>query len=165
MTPLYYSVHTQWPSFFLFHIKFYIQIANFCVRAFWKIYKFCNDFKLKFANFGLKLNFCTLNDPHFWESTSKKIPFFLEPTQNDPCFQRNLTPNAPYFHTPVGTCTSLSYSSAPLLGLVEDFQTFKLVCSYYLLSNLWIPNSNVKCMYRTCNEADILSGNCRNKKG
>ena len=28
-----------------------------------------------------------------------------------PFFKQNLTPNAPFFHTPVGTCMSLSYSS------------------------------------------------------
>ena len=30
MTPLFYSVHTQWPPFSHFCIKFYIKIANFC---------------------------------------------------------------------------------------------------------------------------------------
>ena len=42
----------------------------------------------------------------------KKDPtFFWSPHQITPFFQRNLTPNAPYFHSLVGTCMSLSYSS------------------------------------------------------
>ena len=32
MTPFFYSVHTQWPPFFHFCIKFYIKIANFWAR-------------------------------------------------------------------------------------------------------------------------------------
>ena len=62
-------------------------------HTFWKIYKFCGYFNIKCSNFGLKMHFCPLNDPHFWESTSKKIPV-LEPTLDDPFFQQNLTLNA-----------------------------------------------------------------------
>ena len=43
----------------------------------------------------------------------KKGSHFLEPTLNDPFFQRNLTPNAPHCRPPVGTCKLFSYSSAP----------------------------------------------------
>ena len=70
-------------------------------------------FNRKFANSALKWHFCTLNDLHFWEPTPKKPPFFWCPHQMTPFFRRNLTPNAPYFRSPVGTCTSLSYLSAP----------------------------------------------------
>ena len=45
-------------------------------HAFWKLYKFCGNFNIKFSNFGLKMHFCPLNDPHFWESTSKKSTFW-----------------------------------------------------------------------------------------
>ena len=115
MTPFFYSVHTQWPPFFHFCIKFYIQIANFCaLRAYFEKFNyFCGNFNRKFANFALKLHFCTLNNPHFWESTSEKPPFVWCPHRMTPFFRRNLTPNAPYFRSPVGTCTSLSYLSAP----------------------------------------------------
>ena len=51
------------PPFFHFRIKFYIQIANFC----------------------LKIHFCTLNDPHFGSLHQKRSHYF-EPTQNDPLF-------------------------------------------------------------------------------
>ena len=43
------------------------------------------QFYIKFANFAFKLHFCTLNDPHFWESTPKE-PHFFVPTPNDPPF-------------------------------------------------------------------------------
>ena len=46
------------------------------LHAFREIYKFCSNFNKKNANFGLKLHLCTLNYPHFWGSTSKKIPIF-----------------------------------------------------------------------------------------
>ena len=39
-------------------------------RTFLEIYKCCGNFNIGFANFGLKLHFGTLNDPHFWKSTS-----------------------------------------------------------------------------------------------
>ena len=128
MTPFIYSVHTQWPLFPLC-IIFYMQIANFHVLRAWKLQifmcfahfekfnNFAANFNIKFANFDLKLHFCTLNDPQFWESTPKKTPFFffffLVPTPNDPLFRQNLTPNTPCFHSLVGTCKSLSYLSAP----------------------------------------------------
>ena len=64
---------------------------------------------IKFANFGLKLHFCTFLGVH----TKRDPPFSLVPTPNDPLVSINLTPNAPYFRSQVGTCTSLSYSSAP----------------------------------------------------
>ena len=88
MTPffplLYQILHNNW---------------NFCaLRAhFEKFNNFCGNFKRKFANFALKLHFCTLNEPHFWESTSEKPPFFWCPHRMTPFFLRNPTPNAPIF--------------------------------------------------------------------
>ena len=43
----------------------------------------------------------------------KKGPIFFLSPHRMILFQRDLTPNAPYFHSPLGTSTSLSYSSAP----------------------------------------------------
>ena len=114
MTPFFlFSPHPMTP-FFHFCIKFYLKNANFCALCahFEKFNDFCGNFYRKFANFALKLHFCTLNDPQFWESM-KKPPFFWCPHRMRPFFRRNLTPNAPYFRSPVGTCTSLSYLSAP----------------------------------------------------
>ena len=110
-----FSPHPTTPFFFHFCITSYIKIANFCpLRAhFEKLNDFCGNFNRKFANFALKLHFCTLNDPHFGEFTPKKPPFFWCPHRMTPFFRRNLTPNASYFRSPVGTCTSLSYLSAP----------------------------------------------------
>ena len=109
------SVHTQWPPFFHFCIKFYIKIANFCTLCahFEKFNDFVAILTENLQIFVLKLIFCTLNDSNFWETKPTKPPFFLVPTRNDPLFRQNLTPNAPYFLSPVGTCTSLSYLSAP----------------------------------------------------
>ena len=107
--PLFPSVHAQWPPFF----PTFVSNFTYKLQIFTRFACILKNFNIKFANFGRKLHFCTVNDPHFRESTSKKDPIFLKPTQNDPFFQQNLTPNAPYFHSPVGTCMSLSYSSAP----------------------------------------------------
>ena len=124
--------YTQWPPFFLsphtlndplfplscqiLHTKWKFLGAS---RAFWEIYQFWGNFDIKFTNFGLKLHFCTLNDaflhtkwPRFGGFDIKKDLFF-QPTSNDPFFQRNLTQSAPYFRSPLGTCTSLLYSRAP----------------------------------------------------
>ena len=51
--------------------------------------------------------------PNF-ESPHQKSPnFFWCPHRMTPFFRRHLTPNVPYFRSSVGTCTSLSYLSAP----------------------------------------------------
>ena len=55
--------------------------------------------------------------PPFLGVQTKKASIFLVPTPNDPFFRRNLTLNAPYIRSPVGTCTSLSYLSAPPPGI------------------------------------------------
>ena len=47
-----------------------------------------------------------------------KAPFFWCLHRMTPFFRRNLTLNAPYFRSLVGTCMSLSYLSAPR-GLVS----------------------------------------------
>ena len=112
--PPFFSVHTQWPHFFHFCIKFYIKIANFCALR--EHFEKFNDF-VAILTENLQILpwncICTLNDPHFWESTPKKPPFFWCPHRMTPFIQRNLTLNAPYFRSLVGTYRSLSYLSAP----------------------------------------------------
>ena len=51
--------------------------------------------------------------PIFVRPQQKSPHFVGAHTEWPPFFRRNLTPNAPYFRSPVGTCTSLSYLSAP----------------------------------------------------
>ena len=114
--PVFPSDHTQWPPFFPLSFQILHTNCNFsrASRAFWEIYKFCSTFYIKFAKFGLKLHFCTLNDPHFFflSPHQKRSLFLLEHTY--PFFQRNLTPNVPYRRSLVSICTSaLSYSSDP----------------------------------------------------
>ena len=89
----------------LLYQNFHKNDANFRALGFWEIYQFWDNFNIKFANFGLKLNFCTLNDPHFWESTSKKIPLFGAHTI-DPLFSTKSYTECPYFRSPVGTFIS-----------------------------------------------------------
>ena len=116
MTPL-FPQSSKWPLFHFptvsnFTHKLLIFTSFAHILKFLRDIKLCGNFNIKFANFGSKLHFCTLNDPHFWESSSQNIPFFGVHF-GTPFFQRNLTLNAPFFPFPVGTCTSLSYSSAP----------------------------------------------------
>ena len=118
--PLFYSVHTLWPPFFHFCIKFYIKIANFCALS--PHFEKFNDFvAILTENLQILPWNCIIAHwmtPIFWESTPKKPPFFLVLTPNDPLFRRNLTLNSPFFRSPVGTCTSLSYLSAPPRGRI-----------------------------------------------
>ena len=51
--------------------------------------------------------------PPFLGVHIKKDLIVFEPTPSDSFFQRSLIPNAPYFRSPVGTCTLLPYSRAP----------------------------------------------------
>ena len=95
--PPFFSVHTQWPLFF----HFCISSANFfALHAFWKNYQFCGNSYIKFTNFGLKLHFCTLNDRHLWESTSKNNPFFWVHTKWPP-FSTKLYTKCPLLSAPV----------------------------------------------------------------
>ena len=118
--------YTQWPPFFiqstpndpLFSLLYQILHKNCkflrASRAFWEILRFCGNLNRKCANSALKLHFCTLNDPHFWEPTPKKAPIFLVPTSNDPLiFDEILHRTPPIFVSGIGTGTSLSYLSAP----------------------------------------------------
>ena len=116
--PFFFSPHPITPFFPLLHqiLRTNCKFLH-TSHAFWKIYKFCDNFNINLANFSLKLHFSTLNDSHFWESTSKRILFFvlfcfvlfcflflfLSPHRVTPFFQWNLTPNAFYFRSPVGT--------------------------------------------------------------
>ena len=121
------------PLFFHFCVKFYIKIANFsALRAHFE--KNSGNFNRKFANFALKFHFSTLNDPHFWESTSKKPPCFWCPHWMTPFFWRNVTPNAPYFRSPVGTSTLLSYLRPPP-GVLWNVRI------------MWHPNSGQYCLW------------------
>ena len=113
--PFFYSVHTRWPLFFHFCIKFNIKIANFsALRAHFE--KFNGFVAILIENLQILLWNCIFAHwmtPHFWESIPKKPLFFWCTHRMTPFFRRNLTLNAPYFRSPVGTCTSLSYLSAP----------------------------------------------------
>ena len=113
--PLFSSVHIQWP---LFPVSYQILHTNCkfsrALRSFWEICQFCSNFNVKFANFVLKLHFCSLSDPHFWESTSKKDQIFRSQHRMTPLFNlRKSHTECPYFCSPVRTCTSLSYLNAP----------------------------------------------------
>ena len=138
--------YTQWPPFFLqstpndpffnSRVKFYIQIANFRVLRthFEKFINFVVTLTKTFEIFGLKLHFCTLNDPHFG-SPHQKRPLFWCPHRITPFFLRNPTPwpNAPYFRSPLGTCTSLSYSSAHHTGSGVPPQGCSCVYKYAII--------------------------------
>ena len=115
MTPFFIQSTPNDPLFSTFCIKFYIKVANFCaLRAhFEKFNDFCCNFNKKNCKFCLEIAFLHTEWPPFLRVHIRKAPIFLVPTPNDPFFRRNLTPNAPYFRSPVGTCTSLSYLSAP----------------------------------------------------
>ena len=129
LDPLFYANHTPNDPFFLqstpngpFCNKFYIQNYKFlcALHAFCEIWKFCGNFNMKLVNYGLKLQVYTLHNPHF-RSQHQKRPFkfffffffFWARTEWRPFFNKILHENAPYFRSPVGTCMSLSYSSAP----------------------------------------------------
>ena len=112
MTPFFYSVHTQWPPLFHFCIKFYIEIANFCVlRAhFEKFYNFVAILTENLQILHWNCIFAHWMTPIFG-SPHQKAPIFWCPHRMTPFFRQNLTLNTPYFRSPVGTCTSLSYLS------------------------------------------------------
>ena len=111
-----FSPHPMTP-FFHFCIKFYIESANFCaLRAHFE--KFNNFVAILTENLQIlpwNCIFAHWMNPHFWEST-KKAPIFVVPTPNDPLFSTKSYTECPYFRSPVGTCMSLSYLSAPPPG-------------------------------------------------
>ena len=115
MTPFFYSVHTQWPPFFHFCLKFYIKIANFsALRAhFEKFNKYVAILTENLQILPWNCIFAHWMTPIFGSQHQKSPHFFWCPHWMTPFFRRNLTLNAPYFRSPVGTCTSLSYLSAP----------------------------------------------------
>ena len=128
--PSFFSPHPMTPFFPLLY-----QILHTNCKfshAFWEIYKFCGNSNIRFANFGLKLHFCTLNDSHFWESTSKKILFFFAPTPNDPLFSVKSYTKCPLlsfsgrhlyitfiFRSPPGTAVASA-----------SWSTLRVLCSY-----------------------------------
>ena len=90
-------------------IPFSTVVSNFtCCKflhasgAFWEIFKFFSNLNKKFL---LEITLLHTKWPPFWGSTSKKIPCFWSPHRMTLFFQQNLTPNAPHFCSPVGTCT------------------------------------------------------------
>ena len=107
MAPYFYSVHTQWPPFFHFFIKFYIKIANFCtLRAHFE--KFNNFVAILTENLQILPWNCTCahwmtpicGSPH--QKSLHVSSCFWCPHRMTPFFGRKLTPNAPYFRSPVG---------------------------------------------------------------
>ena len=118
--PMFSSVHTQWPPYPLLYQILHTNCQFSCtLHAFWEILQFGSNFSVKFVNFGLKLHFCTLNDSLFGEFTPKRPHIFGAHT-NWPLFQRHLTLNAPYFCSPVGTCT-LGHFHIQVLGWGEKY--------------------------------------------
>ena len=96
--PFFLSPHPMTPFFPLSYQFLHTNCKCLCAsRAFWEIYKFCSNFNIRFAKFGLKLHFCTLNDPQFWESTSKRSHFFGAHTEWSPFFNKILHPMPPTF--------------------------------------------------------------------
>ena len=91
-----FSPHPMTPLFPLLY-QILHKNCKFCALRvhFEKFKDFLWQFKQKICKFCLENAFCTLNDPHFWESTPKKPTFFRCPQRMTPFFRRNLTPNAP----------------------------------------------------------------------
>ena len=87
MTPFFHSVHTQWPPFFHFCIKFYIEIANFCaLRAHFE--KF-NDFvAILTENFQILPWYCTFAHwmTPIYGSPHQKSPYFFGAHTEWPAF-------------------------------------------------------------------------------
>ena len=91
--PLSYQIlHTNWK-----------YLGALC--AFWEIYTFCDNFKIKFANFGLKIAVLHTKWPPFLGIHIKKIFFYLKKKckkkkmlpQNDPFFSEILYRMPPTF--------------------------------------------------------------------
>ena len=155
MTPFFYSVHIQWPPFFQFCIKFYIKSANFCALC--THFEKSNDFvAILTENLQILPWNCILHaewPPFLWVHTKKGAH-----TKWPPFFLTKFYTECPYFRSPVGTCMSLSYSSAPqgkwaileinapplayiyIAWKCENTKVFKLLPEhknfYFLLQNL-----------------------------
>ena len=90
MTPFFHSVHTHWPPFFHFCIKFYIKIANFCALC--AHFEKFNDFvAILTGNLQILPWNCTFahwmtpisgsphqKSPHFFGAHTEWPPFFDE---------------------------------------------------------------------------------------
>ena len=98
MTPFFHSVHTQWPLFFHFCIKFFIKVANFCaLRAHFE--KF-NDFvAILTENLQILPWNCTF--AHWMTPISgsphQQSPHFLVLTPNDALFTTKSYTERPLF--------------------------------------------------------------------
>ena len=115
MTFFFFSLRSMWlffstfVSYFTYKIILKIQIFTCILR---KIYiKMLRQFLHKICKFWLEIEFLHTVWPLFLGAHTEKNP--QSPHRMTPFFQQNLKPNAPYFRSPLGTCTSLSYSSAP----------------------------------------------------
>ena len=135
--PFFFSPHPMTPFFPLLYQSSHVQITNF--HAYFRNLQILLYYNINFANFGLKLHFCTLNDPHFG-GPHQKNPFFFffffwAHTEWPPFFNEILHRMPPTFFSPVGTCTPLSYSGVPLgLCMTEWhvwFKSFKSVTWLY----------------------------------
>ena len=138
MTPFFIQFTPNEPLFPLLYQILHKKYANFCaLRAHFE--KF-NDFVaiLKGNSQILPWNciFAHWMIPIFGSPHQKKAPFFWCPHRMTPFFWRNLTPNAPYFRSPVGTCTSLSYLSAPPRGIKKSLKSYAISSSFKPINTL-----------------------------
>ena len=117
--------YTQWPPFFIqstpndpfFPLLYQILHKNCKFLRVRAHFEKCNNFvAILTENLQILSWNCTFahwmtpisGSPH-----QKSPHFFWCPHRMTPFFWRNLTPNAPYFLSPIGPCTSLPYLSAP----------------------------------------------------
>ena len=91
MTPPFLSPYSIFPFFPpLYQILHKNCTFSRALRAFWEIYKFCGNFNIKFANFGLKLHFSHWMTPIFGSPHQKRSIFWGggSPHGMTPFFQR-----------------------------------------------------------------------------
>ena len=99
MTPFFYSVHTQWPPFFHFCIKFYIKSANLCaLRAhFEKLNDFVAILKENLQILPWNCIFAHWMTPIFGSPHQKSPHFFGAHTEWSPSFDEILHWMPPIF--------------------------------------------------------------------
>ena len=76
MTPFFLNLHPMTPLFstYVSNFTYKLQIFARFVRILRNL-QICSKFNIKFANFGLKLHFCALNDPQFGSPHRKRSHF------------------------------------------------------------------------------------------
>ena len=99
MTPFFYSVHTQWPPFFHFCIKFNIKIANFArfARIFEKFDDFVGILTENLQILPWNCNFAHWMTPIFGSPHQKSPHFFGAHTEWPPFFDEILHWMPPIF--------------------------------------------------------------------